>query len=255
MNRRSFARVLAAGTAASIVNRSAALPQKDQPAGNSSPADSVSRFSWPREVAGVRSVDSRFATLAIRTLINTSPEFLVNHSARTFYFGALIGQAQKKKVDRELLFLACALHDLGLTEKHVGELPFELQGAEAARQILTEAGLNLKRVDVVWDGIAMHPFALSGFKRPEISLVAAGAGADVVGAGLDQLSKEQIAAVVTAFPRLGFKQQFVRNCAHVVERYPRAATRSFMRDIGEREVASFRVGNICDAINQAPFQD
>ena len=234
MNRRRF---LAANTAAFLEQSASA------------------QASWPSEVAGVRTVDSRFATLAIRTLTSDSPAYLVNHAARTFYFGALIGRAQKKKFDAELLFLASALHDLGLTDAHMGALPFELQSAEAARHLLASAGLAPQKIEVVWDGIAMHPYAMSDFKRPEISLVAAGAGADVAGGGLDQLSKEQIAAVVAAFPRLGFKREFVRSCAHVVERYPRGAGRSFMRDIGEREVASFKPRNICDVIDQAPFTE
>ena len=50
--------------------------------------------SWPRELAGIKFVDTRYTSLAIRTLASTSPGFLVNHAARTFYFGALIGNAR-----------------------------------------------------------------------------------------------------------------------------------------------------------------
>ena len=58
-----------------------------------------------------------------------------------------------------------------------------------------------------------------------------------------------------AFPRLGFKKAFVKGCADVVRRFPRGATRSFMRDIGERHVPGFQVPNICDAIERAPFTE
>jgi len=244
MNRRSFHRAVAAGAVSSVLsNRNAS--------GQSAPANPA----WPREVAGIRTVDSKYAKLALETLVHDSPAFLVNHAARTFYFGALVGQAQKMKFDMELLFLACALHDLGLTEAHMGPLPFEIQGAEAAKRILTAAGLEAEKAEIVWDGIAMHPLAISGFKRPEIALVSAGAGADVLGGGLDELSKDHVSAVLAAFPRLGFKGQFVKTCAHVVERYPRGAGRTFMMDIGQREVPSFKVRNICDAIAAAPFAD
>jgi len=221
----------------------------------SEPLTALSPATWPREVAGIRIVDSRYATLAMRTLIGDSPAWLVNHAARTFYFGALYGESQKLKFDSELLFLACALHDLGLTEAHMGELPFEIQGAEAAKKLLSEAGLGADKVEIVWDGIAMHPSAIGGFKQPEISLVGEGAAIDVVGADLDTLPKERVAAVLAAFPRLGFKRRFVEGCASVVRRYPRGAGRSFMRDIGEREVLSFKPRNICDAITQAPFAE
>ena len=32
------------------------------------------------------------------------------------------------RIDAEMLYLACILHDLGLTEKFQRDLPFEIQG-------------------------------------------------------------------------------------------------------------------------------
>ena len=64
----------------------------------------------------------------------TSPPFLFNHSMRTYLFGALLGK--DLAFDHELLFLACILHDLGLTDRYAGEKPFEIEGAEAARKFL-----------------------------------------------------------------------------------------------------------------------
>ena len=211
--------------------------------------------SWPRELAGIELTQTRYTSLAIQTLSASSPAFLVNHAARTFYFGALIGNARGLAFDHELLFIACALHDLGLTERYMGPLPFELQGAEAASKMLASAGLASGKVSMVWDGIAMHPTALAEFKAPEVSLVAAGASADVLGSELERISPGAVAEVIAAYPRLDFKRQFIRSCAKVVERFPNAASRSFMRDIGERHVASFRPRNICDGIEKSPFSD
>lgn len=101
----------------------------------------------------------------------------------------------------------------------------------------------------------MPPLAMADFKRSEIALVAAGASADALGSGLDKLSQSQVAGVVETFPCPVFKHEFVRSCAKVVGRYPQGATRSFMRNIGEREVASFRVNHICYAIERAPFAE
>ena len=206
------------------------------------------------EIAGIRVVDSKFTRLAVEALLDCSPPFLVNHAMRTFYFGALIGQQQKLSFDGELFFLACALHDLGLTQKYQGKLPFEIQGAEAARQILSAAGLPAEKTEIVWDGIAMHPQTISNYKRSEISLVGSGAGADVVG-GIEDLSAESVKAIVSAFPRLQFKQEFVRTCGEIANKYPGAARRTFMRDIAERTNPAYKVSNICDAIAKAPFSE
>src|SRR5580700_6525954 len=118
----------------------------------------------PQELAGVRVADSKYTRIAMEALLDTSPGFLVNHAMRTFYFGALIDRHEKMQCDSELLFLACALHDLGLTPKYEGSRPFEIQGAQAARQILSSAGLTAEKTQIVWDGIAMHPHSMSEFR-------------------------------------------------------------------------------------------
>src|SRR5712691_6721672 len=73
-----------------------------------------------------------------------------------------------------------------------------LEGAEAARKFLERQGLSKARSAIVWDGIALHAQAASEFKRAEIALVAEGAGVDVVGAGLADLSSNAKAEVLAA---------------------------------------------------------
>jgi hypothetical protein len=209
----------------------------------------------PTEVAGVRLVDSGPAKKATALARDVSPPYLFNHCMRTYLFGTLIGRREARRCDEELLFLACILHDLGLTERFMGDMPFEIQGAEAAARFLKDQGVSSEMVAVVWDGIAMHPHAMAGHKQPEIALVAAGAGADVLGPDPSQVTDSLKNQVVQAFPRLGFKKAFVKGCADVVLRHPRGATRSFMRDIGERHVPGFQPPNICDAIERAPFTE
>lgn len=209
----------------------------------------------PREVAGIPMIDSMIARAANELALSVSPPYLYNHAVRTYLFGTLIGRASKLRFDEELLYLACLLHDLGLTKQFVGNRPFEIEGAIAAGNFLRQQGLSVAKVAVVWDGIAMHPLAISQYKQAEIALVGAGAGADVVGAGLDVVTTADRDAVLHTFPRLGFKSEFVATCADVVRQHPGGAARTFMRDIGERDVPGFKPGNICDAIEQAPFSE
>jgi hypothetical protein len=209
----------------------------------------------PRKIAGIPIVDTMIAKAANALTQGASPPYLYNHALRTYLFGALIGRAAKLKFDEELLYLACVLHDLGLTQQFMGTRPFEIEGAIAAEKFLRQQGLSFVKAAVVWDGIAMHPLAISQYKQPEIALVGAGAGADVVGAGLDGVSAADRDAVLQAFPRLGFKSAFVATCADVVKQHPAGAARTFMRDIGERDVPGFKPANICDAIERAPFSE
>jgi hypothetical protein len=209
----------------------------------------------PKVVAGIAIVDSKIAMEATKLAQETSPPFLFNHAARTFLFGALTGKASGLHVDYELLYIACILHDIGLTEQFVGDLPFEIQGAQAARRFLEEHGLAKDNSAIVWDGIAMHTSAIGEFKQPEIAVVGAGAGADVLGPDFSVIKRADVNEVLRAFPRLKFKDEFVKTCAGVVRQHPRGASRGFMRDIGERYVPDFHPPNICDAIMHAPFDE
>jgi hypothetical protein len=51
------------------------------------------------------------------------------------------------------------------------------------------------------------------------------------------------------------KNSFLKTCAGVVRRHPGGATRSFMRDIGERYVPEFHPQNFCDLVIHAPFPE
>jgi hypothetical protein len=211
--------------------------------------------SFPSSVAGIRIVDSKIAKTATEFSRSASSPYLFNHAMRTFLFGSLVGKATGKRFDEEVLYLACILHDLGLTERFAGDLPFEIQGAEAARKFLGEQDYNKDQTETVWDGIAMHCLTIGGYKRPEIALVGEGAGADVLGPDPAQVKKTETAAILETFPRLKFKDAFLKNCADVIERHPHSAGRTFMRDIGERRVASFHPRNFCDLMAQAPFDE
>jgi HD domain-containing protein len=206
-------------------------------------------------VAGVRIVDSSIARQATELSRDASPPYLFNHALRTFIFGSLIGKAMSMKFDQELLYLACILHDLGLTERFAGDQPFEIAGAQAAGKFLRDHHYSEERVNIVWDGIAMHPLAIGQFKRAEILLVGAGAGADVLGPPQDHVSESVKNEVIDSVPRMGFKEAFVQTCAEVVRRHPGSSGRTFMRDIAERNVSGFKPPNICDLIAKAPFKE
>ena len=209
----------------------------------------------PSLVAGVRLVDSEIARMATELSRTVSPPYLFNHAVRTFLFGSLVGRALGQKFDDELLYLSCILHDLGLTERFQGDDPFEIQGAEAAKRFLEEHAYARERIEIVWDGIAMHVSPIGQFKQPEIALVGEGAGADVVEPDASQIKKPDVEEILRAFPRLKFKDAFVKTCADVVRKHPRGASTSFMRDIRERYAPEFHPRNFCDRIAQAPFSE
>lgn len=208
-----------------------------------------------RTVAGILLPDTSIANSATELVRDVSPRYLFHHVMRTFIFASLIGRARGSVYDAETLYLSCVLHDLGLTQRFEGDLPFEIQGAESARRLLEQYGVTPARIETIWDGIALHASAVGAFKRPEIALVGAGAEADVLGPQPGEISAEAVSAAGDAFPRLSFKSEFLRTCADIVRRHPAGAARSFMRDVGERYVDGFRPASFCDRVINSPFDE
>jgi HD domain len=211
--------------------------------------------SLPSSVAGVRIVDSEIAKAATGLSQAVSPPYLFNHAMRTFLLGSLTGRARGMKFDEGLLYLACILHDLGLTEPFAGELPFEIQGAQAALRFLRDRKYTAKKAEIVWDGIAMHPVRIGQFKRPEVALVGEGAGADVLGPDPSEIGKGSLGEILSAFPRLRFKTAFLDSCGDVVRRHPAAASQTFMSDVRDRYAPDFHSANFCDRVAKSPYSE
>jgi hypothetical protein len=148
------------------------------------------------------------------------------------------------------------LHDLGQTEWFMGTQRFEVDGADAAAAFLKDKQVPTALIEVIWDAVALHTsIGIVHRKRPEIALVSAGAGADVVGFGITQLPREAVAQIIAAFPRPGFKKGYQKVMAEIVARKPETAMENFLASVGERHVSGFKATNFCDLMDAAPFTD
>ncbi|MFC9974121.1 HD domain-containing protein [Spirillospora sp. NPDC127200] len=137
----------------------------------------------------------------------TSSPALFHHTARTFLFARAVAETSGLKpgadYDEEVLFLGSVLHDLGLTEQGDGDQRFEVDGADLAREFVTERGLADDRAQVVWEAIALHTsVGIASRMRPEIALTHAGTGMDILGMGAGALPAEVAERAHAAFPRL-----------------------------------------------------
>jgi hypothetical protein len=166
----------------------------------------------PEEVAGVRLPRSPLALGAAAFARSNCPDFLFNHSMRTFVFGALLLGRQRRSYREEDAFVAAALHDIGLLPAFATpQGAFEIDGANAAERWVRQNGGSQAAANRVWYAVALHDgdWAFAVRQGAEAMLVALGAGADVDGLRPGDLESDQINAVVAAFPRLQFKQRFI----------------------------------------------
>ena len=168
---------------------------------------------------------------------------LLNHSHRTYAFGAALGELENVDVDRELLFAAALLHDVGLPTP-VPQVDFTRDSARAARDVAEQVGLSTAATDTLRTAITLHHSpGVSLAHGPVAYLHSAGAGLDVVGLRSWQLRPELLAAVLAAHPRVGFKREFSAAFRTEATQVPDGRAR-FLRRYGAFDLA----------IKTAPFR-
>ncbi|HEX3782810.1 MAG TPA: HD domain-containing protein [Pseudonocardiaceae bacterium] len=208
-------------------------------------------------IAGVRVPDSALAGEATELVRDTAPPLLFHHSRRVFLFGSLQGRRLELAADPELLYVGAMFHDLGLTENYrESRQRFELDGADEARRFLTSHGVDADDVRKVWTGIALHttpevPWRL----EPEVALVTAGVETDVLGIGLAELVKEDVAEVTAAHPRPDFKRQILAAFTEGFRHRPDSTFGTVNADVLEHFVPGFRHTDFVEVIEGNDWPD
>jgi len=153
---------------------------------------------------------------------------VANHSLRSFFFAELLaaheGCRQDAAYDRDLLFAATVMHDLGVGSLAKGEARFEVEGADLAAAVLREHGVPESDVDRVWEAIALHTSpGIAGRRGLLAHLTREGVGTDfgrnpeIVAAWVPQIH--------AAYPRLRMVRSLVDAIVERAARSPAAAPR------------------------------
>lgn len=188
--------------------------------------------------------DSRLARAAEGHAQQRLSPVLLNHSYRTYAYGTALGRLGGLDVDRDLLFAAAMLHDLGLTAP-TPRVDFTMTGVRAARDVAAQVGLSSSATDTLLTAITLHHSpGVSLVHGPVAHLLSAGAAVDVVGLRSWTLPPDALAAVTTAYPRLGFKREFTTAFRTEAAHVP-AGRAAFLRRYGAFDLA----------IRLAPFGD
>lgn len=100
------------------------------------------------------------AAAALAAVRGSESPAVANHSVRSFLFAQFLaaheGCLDDAAYDRDLLFAATVMHDLGAGDLARGESRFEVEGADLAAALLREHGVPGRDVDRVWEAIALH---------------------------------------------------------------------------------------------------
>ena len=180
--------------------------------------------------------DSAIALRASEHSRALSQPWLYNHCLRTYVWGALLARRKNIRFDEELFFVACALHDLGLTQAHrfvdtTCEC-FAVEGARAANAFALANGRNAEWSDRMSEAISLHLNVFVGLNQgAEAHLLHEGASLDVIGARHSEIPAQTLAAVLRDHPRLGFKEELVTLFKEQSRRRPRSRA-AFLASIG-----------------------
>jgi len=165
--------------------------------------------------------DSELARAASALVEKCEPPFLLNHSVRSYLFGAAVGKHLGRRYDPEVLYLSAIMHDLGLVVPFDREGSFEVNSARAARDFLLTRAVPTERADAVHEAIALHSaVGIADRGSAEVALLHYGAGVDVIGYRAEDVALSTRNAIVEAWPRLGFKREFTALVEDQVSRKP-----------------------------------
>ena len=156
--------------------------------------------------------ESSMARVAEDYVREVSTPELHGHCQCSWLFATLFAQRDRAPYDTELLYLACLMHDLGLTDAHNGRDPtaacFAVEGARAAHAMLAEHDIPAERARIVAEAISLH-LNISVPERlgAEAHLLSKGVSLDAIGRHAHQLPRRPVGEVIDRWPRNGFDDQ------------------------------------------------
>lgn len=148
--------------------------------------------------------DSSFARVAFAAASEASTPGLLAHCVRAWLWADLLARADGIRHDAELLYAACLLHDLGLTDTHWCRRAdcFAVEGAMAAHELALRHGYPA--ADALAAAVSLHLEVRVPVRRgAEAHLLHAGTTTDLLGVGLPRIAPDARDAVLRRHPRDG----------------------------------------------------
>jgi hypothetical protein len=218
-------------------------------------ADATIVSGRTRLVGGITVIDTPLIARAMDHARIHSGPYLYNHAVRSWLFAARLAQLQDVPHDAEVVAVGTLLHDLGLTSHFTGPKRFEIEGADAARAFARELGVDDRRVQLIWDSVALNSTPSIGLnKEPEVALCTAGIGVEF-GFQYDRIPSNEMQSILAAFPRLEMKRRFRESVCRIVETKPETTYDNFAGDFGERFVPGYTRPSTVDFLLNAPFDE
>lgn len=162
--------------------------------------------AYETDFEGLQPPDTGLVRDALDFADDVQNQELMRHSWRTYYWAVLLGDYRNLTVDRELLFSAAILHDVGLAAgrtQEPGNCCFVVHGASRCKHHLVGKGHDRAKVRKIADAIGLH---LNGYVSnrlygAEAHLLSRGAMCDVFGMGSKRIAPGLRKKISTDHPK------------------------------------------------------
>lgn len=185
------------------------------------------------DIASLTAPPTETAATALAVVRRFSDPAMVGHCLRSWVWANALAAAEKRRFDRELLYVATMLHDLGLTaDFDAHEVPFEAAGGSVGHVFAAGAGWSAPRCERVREIIVRHMWAaVDPDADVEGYLLETATSLDVGGADPQRWDAEFLRVVEQHLPRRGFTAHFDARIAQQAVRKPDSRARG-LHDAG-----------------------
>jgi len=129
-------------------------------AGSATPDSTTLTHPTRRPVLRAFVPNTSLCTTAFNLVEAVLPLPILHHSVRVFLFAKGLAETEQSPwaagFKLEVLFVACVCHDLGTSNQYNGPQRFEVEGADAAVQLLRSHKVSSSDMHEVWTAIALH---------------------------------------------------------------------------------------------------
>jgi hypothetical protein len=185
-----------------------------------------------------------------------SQPWLFNHVVRSWLYGAKLTQYRGLTPDAELVAVSVLLHDLGLARGGAPDRRFEIVGADIGRAFALSHNMGERRAETVWDSIALHTTAsIAQHKSTDVACCQSGIACDYGGFGYNELTDENKKLILSAYPRLGMKNELTTWLCGIARNHPNTTRDNFIADFGVKYVQGYIRLSPVDLLHQSPFAE
>jgi hypothetical protein len=185
-----------------------------------------------------------------------SQPWLFNHVVRSWLYGAKLTHYRGLTPDAELVAVSVLLHDLGLAGGGAPDRRFEVVGADLGRAFALSHNMGEGRAETVWDSIALHTTpSIAQHKSTDVACCQNGIACDYGGLGYNELSHDDKKVILSAYPRLGMKNELTTWLCGIARNHPNTTRDNFIADFGMKYVPGYTRPSSVDFLHQSPFAE